>query len=159
MVDARLQGDPVKTDIVVVVDDDRRVRESIQSVVESAGHATFASSTAEQFLRSGTLAEAGCLIADVRMPGIDGIELQRRVRVARPGLPIVFISAHEDDQVREQALAGGAVKSLYKPFDAADLLGVIERVLTKSPDLGDPSTTAALGMVATHCAMWTQRRL
>ena len=71
---------PVKTHIVVVVDDDRRIRESIQSMVESAGHAMFVFATAELFLQSGMVAEAGCLITDVRMPGIDGIELQRRVQ-------------------------------------------------------------------------------
>lgn len=124
---------PVKTHIVVVVDDDRRVRESIQSMVESAGHATFAFVTGEQFLQSRTLAEAGCLITDVRMPGMDGIELQRRVNAARSQLPVIFISAHEDEEVRQQALAGGAVTFLYKPFDAAELLRVIERALIRSP--------------------------
>ena len=128
----------VKTHIVVVVDDDRRVRESIQSMVESAGHATFAFATGEQFLRSDTLAKAGCLITDVRMPGIDGIELQRRVRVARPQLPVVFISAHEDGDVRQRALDGGAVTFLYKPFDASELLRVVERALIERRyDRGD----------------------
>jgi FixJ family two-component response regulator len=122
----------VKTHIVVVVDDDRRVRESIQSLAESAGHATFAFATAELFLQSGMMGEAGCLIADVRMPGIDGIELQRRVRAARPQLPVIFISAYENDGVRQQALAGGALTFLYKPFDAAELLRVIERALIRS---------------------------
>jgi FixJ family two-component response regulator len=128
----------VKNHIVVLVEDDRRVRESIQSMVESAGHITFAFSTGEQFLQSDTLAAAACLITDVRMSGIDGIELQRRVRVARPQLSVVFISAHEDDDVRQQALAGGAVTFLYKPFDAAELLRVVERALIDSrPDRGD----------------------
>lgn len=123
---------PLKTDIVVIVDDDRRIRESIQSVVESAGHAMFVFATAELFLQSGMVAEAGCLITDVRMPGIDGIELQRRVRAARPQLPVIFISAHEDDGVRQQALTGGALTFLYKPFDAAELLRVVERALIRS---------------------------
>lgn len=123
---------------IVIVDDDRRVRDSIESVMESAGHATSAFATAEEFLRSGTLAETGCLIADVRMPGINGIELQRQVRIVRPLLPLVFISAHEDDDIRRQALAGGAVTFLYKPFDAAELLRIIERALNDArPDRGD----------------------
>lgn len=122
----------MKGHIVVVVDDDRRIRESIQSVVESAGHTTFVFPSAELFLQSGMVAGAGCLIADVRMPGIDGIELQRRVRAERPELPVIFISAHEDDGVRQQALAGGALTFLYKPFDAAELLRVIDRALIRS---------------------------
>ena len=121
----------VPKQIVVAVDDDRRVRQSIQSVVESAGYATLAFATAEQFLQSGALADASCLIADVRMPGIDGIELQRLARLDRPLLPVIFISGHEDDDVRRHALSGGAVNFLYKPFDAAALLSIIDGVLKK----------------------------
>jgi FixJ family two-component response regulator len=117
--------------IVVAVDDDRRVRQSIQSVVESAGYATLAFATAEQFLQSGALADASCLIADVRMPGMDGIELQRRARLDRPLLPVIFISGHADDDVERHALAGGAVDFLSKPFDAAALLSIIDGVLKK----------------------------
>jgi FixJ family two-component response regulator len=115
----------VKTHIVLV-DDDRRVQESIVSMVESAGHTTIAFSTGDEFLHSGTLAETACLITDVRMPGMDGLELQRRVRAEYPELPVIFISAHENDDVRRQALAGGAVAFLYKPFDAAELLRIID---------------------------------
>ena len=70
--------------IVVGVDDDIRIRESIASLVESAGFASLVFPSAEEFLRSGTVTEISCLITDVRMPGIDGIELQRRVRSNRP---------------------------------------------------------------------------
>jgi CheY-like chemotaxis protein len=124
-----IAGTPIP--IVVAVDDDRRVRQSIQSVVESAGYATLAFATAEQFLQSGALAEASCLIADVRMPGMNGIELQRRARLERPLLPVIFISGHADDDVRRHALADGAVTFLYKPFDAAALLSIIDGVLKK----------------------------
>src|SRR5216683_4531493 len=104
--------------IVVGVDDDFRVRESIESLVESAGFAPLVFSSAEAFLQSGKLNEAICLITDVRMPGMDGIELQRRVRLERPKLPIIFISAHFDVEIRQRALDGGAVDFMYKPFDA-----------------------------------------
>jgi FixJ family two-component response regulator len=117
--------------IVVGVDDDVRVRESIESLVESAGYASLVFGSAEEFLQSGTLATASCLIADVRMPGMDGIKLQRRVRLERPRLPVIFISAHNDDDIRRRALDGGAVDFLYKPFDAADLLGAIDRALNE----------------------------
>ncbi len=118
--------------VVVGVDDDFRVRESIESLVESAGFATLVFSSAEAFLQSGRLAEATCLITDVRMPGMDGIELQRRVRLERPKLPVIFISAHHDDEIRQRAFDGGAVEFMYKPFDAADLLRAIDRGLNRS---------------------------
>ena len=118
--------------IVVAVDDDYRVRESIESLVESAGYTSLTFSSAEQFLRSGMLALTVCLITDVRMPGMDGLELQRRVRLERPTLSVIFISAHYNDEVRQRALDQGAAGFLYKPFDAADLLGAIRPALSQS---------------------------
>ena len=117
--------------IVVGVDDDPRVRQSIESLVESAGYAPLVFSSAQEFLQSGTLAGAACVIADVRMPGMDGIELQRRIRVERPQLPIIFISAYYEDGVRQRAIGGGAMDVLNKPFDADDLLGAIGRALAE----------------------------
>ena len=119
--------------VVVAVDDDFRVRESIESLVESAGYAPQVFSTAEEFLKSGTLAVAACLITDVRMPGMDGIELQRRIRLVRPELPVIFISAHNSTETRQKAIDEGAVDFLYKPFNAADLLAAIQAALTKAP--------------------------
>jgi FixJ family two-component response regulator len=120
-----------ETQIVVGVDDDFRVRESIESLMESAGYAPLLFSSAE-FLQSGALAATICLITDVRMPGMDGIELQRRIRLERPGLPIIFISAHYDEEPRQRALDGGAVAFLYKPFDGVELLGVIQSALNNN---------------------------
>jgi FixJ family two-component response regulator len=113
------------TAIVVGVDDDRRVLESLDSLMATAGYVVLLFSSAEDFLQSGRLVAAACVIADVRMPGMDGIEMQRRIRVARPELPIIFISAHCDDAVRRQALDGGAIGFLHKPFDPVDLLAII----------------------------------
>jgi FixJ family two-component response regulator len=118
--------------IVAAVDDDFRVRESIKSLLESAGYAPLVFSSAEEFLQSGALAAATCVIADVRMPGMDGVELQRRIRLERPQLPVILISAHYNAEVREAAIGEGAVDVLYKPFDAADLLKIIQSVLTNS---------------------------
>jgi FixJ family two-component response regulator len=118
--------------VVVGVDDDFRVREAITSLVESAGYACRVFSSAEEFLQSETLAGTSCLITDVRMSGMDGIELQRRARLVQPDLPIIFISAHRDDDIRQQALDGGAVDFMFKPFDAAGLLGVIDRAVKQS---------------------------
>jgi FixJ family two-component response regulator len=122
----------VAEQVVVGVDDDFRVREAITSLVESAGYASRVFSSAEEFLQSGTLAATSCLITDVRMSGMDGIELQRRARLVRPELPVIFISAHRDDEIRRQALDGGAVDFMFKPFDAAGLLGVIDRAMKQS---------------------------
>jgi FixJ family two-component response regulator len=119
--------------IVVGVEDDFRVRESIESLMESAGYVPRVFSSAEEFLQSGTLAWATCLITDVRMPGMDGIELQRRIRLERPKLPVIFISAHYDDETRQRALDDGAVGFLYKPFNALDLLEAIQAALNDSP--------------------------
>jgi FixJ family two-component response regulator len=118
--------------IVVAVDDDFRVRESLESLIESAGYEPVVFSSAEEFLQSGTLTAATCVITDVRMPGMDGIELQRRIRLERPDLPIIFISAHNHAEIRQKALDDGAIDFLLKPFNAADLLEVIQAALAKA---------------------------
>lgn len=115
--------------VVAAVDDDFRIRESIESLLESAGYAPVVFSSAEEFLRSGTLAAATCVITDARMPGMDGIELQRRIRRERPKLPVILISAHYNPEARQTAIDEGAVDFLYKPFDAADLLKIIQAVV------------------------------
>ena len=115
--------------LVVGVDDDFRLRESLKSLVESAGYAAATYSSAEEFLESGALAGAACLVTDVRMPGMDGVELQRRIRMERPELAVIFISAHQDDEARQRALDEGATRFLYKPFDGAELLRTIEGAL------------------------------
>lgn len=114
------------------MDDDFRVRESIESLVESAGYEPLLFSSAEAFLGSGALSRVTCLITDVRMEGMDGIELQRQVRRDRPELPVVFISAHLDEAVRRQALEQGAAGFLYKPFAPAELLSLIDRIVSPS---------------------------
>ncbi len=118
--------------IVAAVDDDFRVRESIASLLESAGYAPFVFSSAEEFLQSGTLAAATCVITDVRMPGMDGIELQRRIRLERPTLPVILISAHYNAAIRQKAIEDGAIDFLYKPFDATDLLKIVQSAVTKA---------------------------
>jgi FixJ family two-component response regulator len=115
--------------IVAAVDDDYRVRESIESLVASAGHTPMVFASAEEFLQSGAPESAICLITDVRMPGIDGLELQRRVKLKYPRLPVILITAHYDNEIRQRALSQGAAGFLHKPFDAAELLVAIELAL------------------------------
>jgi FixJ family two-component response regulator len=118
--------------VVAVVDDDRRVRESLESLIESAGFTAQVFGRGEDFLQRGHLTETSCLITDVRMRGMDGLELQRRVRLARPELPIIFITAHYDDEVERRALAEGAVCFIRKPFDAGELLRATRVALGKA---------------------------
>ena len=119
----------VEKHIVAAVDDDRRVRESIESLMESAGYAPVMFSSAEEFLRSESLAEASCVVTDVRMPGMDGFEVQRRIRLERPKLPVILISGRYSAETRERALKEGAVEFLCKPFDALGLLEIIQTAL------------------------------
>jgi FixJ family two-component response regulator len=118
--------------IVAVVDDDPRVRESLESLIESAGLTARVFSHAEDFLRGAHLAATGCLITDVRMPGMDGVALQRHVRGVRPELPVIFITAHHEDEVERRALAEGAACFLHKPFDAGELLRATRTALSKT---------------------------
>jgi FixJ family two-component response regulator len=118
--------------IVVGVDDDLRVRESMERLMESAGYTPLVFASGEEFLQSGTLAEAACLITDVRMPGIDGLELQRSIRLVRPQFPVIFLTAYYDEHTRRQALHEGAVAFMSKPFDTSALLSLIERAVNES---------------------------
>ena len=113
--------------VVATVDDDRRVRESVQSVLESAGYEAVGFASAESFLLSGALSSVTCVIADVRLPGIDGTELQRRIRQERRQLPVIIITAHDDHEIRQQVLRDGAVAFLVKPFDGGELLEHVAR--------------------------------
>ena len=127
--------------VVAVVDDDPRVRESLESLIESSGLTARVFSHADDFLRGGHLAATSCLITDVRMRGMDGLELQRRVRLVRPELPIIFITAHHDDQIERRALAEGAAFFISKPFDAEELLRATRTALSKSSTKPIESTT------------------
>jgi FixJ family two-component response regulator len=119
--------------IVAIVDDDPRIRESLESLIESAGLKARAFSLAEDFLRGDLLAETSCLITDVRMPKMDGLELQRRVRLKRPELPVIFITGHHEDRIEQCAYAQGAAFFVRKPFDADELLRAIKLTLSKLP--------------------------
>ena len=118
--------------LIVGVDDDFRVRECLASLLESAGLFFVVFASAEEFLRSGKLAAAGCLITDVRMPGMNGIELQHQVRSERPELPCIFVSGHFNEETREMAVAGGAFALMDKPFDPEALLQTLHQAMQDS---------------------------
>ena len=115
--------------LISIVDDDDALRSSLENLIRSAGLRAQGFSSAEAFLRSNQAHETGCLILDVRMPGMSGLELQRLMAVADSHLPIIFITAHGDDDQRRQALEAGAVAFLLKPFYVEELLNAIDAAL------------------------------
>lgn len=112
-----------------IVDDDRSVRLALSTLLRSVGFDVHACAGGEELLQSGVAARGDCLIADIRMPGMDGFELQQALHAAGTSLPIVFISGHADDDARERAMAAGAVGLLSKPFSEADLLQAVRTAL------------------------------
>ena len=118
-----------KTKLVAVVDDDDLMRTSLQGLLKSVGLPARAFASGEEFLRSGQQHQVGCLIADIRMPGMSGLELQAKLNAERCRIPIIFITAHGDAQMRMQALRAGAVEFLAKPFDDEVLLESVRAAL------------------------------
>jgi len=115
---------------ISIIDDDESVREAVWGLVRSVGFAVSTFASAEEFLNSGRLGNADCLILDVCMPGMGGIELQRQLVAGRCDVPVIFITAHEDKGMRAQALRGGAEAVLIKPFSEEALLTAIHTALS-----------------------------
>jgi FixJ family two-component response regulator len=111
--------------LISVVDDDDSVRESLQGLIRSVGFAVQVFASAEEFLGSDHLRDTHCLILDVRMPGMNGLELQRHLAATRCAIPVIFITAHRNETARMQALKNGAVDYLCKPFSEEALLNAI----------------------------------
>jgi FixJ family two-component response regulator len=117
--------------LVAIVDDDDSVRGTLQELLRSAGFSSRAFESAEAFLGSGLQQETACLITDIRMPGMSGLELQTRLNCERCRIPTIFITAHGDEQMRFQALRAGAVEFLPKPFDDELLIETIRAALDR----------------------------
>ena len=111
--------------MVAVVDDDESFRTALQRLLRSAGFRVRSFASAEDFLKSGQQHETSCLVADIRMPGMSGLDLQAKLNADHCPIPTIFISAHGDEKMRLQAMRGGAVKFLEKPFDDAILLETV----------------------------------
>ena len=105
------------------------MREAVRSLLQAAGLRARAFSSAEEFLSSGQQYEIACLIADIRMPGMSGLDLQARLNAEQVKIPIIFITAHGDPRMRMQALRAGAVEFLAKPFDGERLLDSVRAAL------------------------------
>jgi FixJ family two-component response regulator len=115
--------------IVAIVDDDDLIRSALTGMLKSAGLPSQAFASAEEFLKSGQHHEIACLIADIRMPGMSGLELQAKLNAERCRIPTIFITAHGDEKMRMQALRAGAVEFMAKPFDDEVLLESVRAAL------------------------------
>ena len=118
--------------LISIVDDDDSVRQALKSLIDSVGFRSEVFGSGEEFLNSAYLLQTDCLIADVRMPGMTGLELQERLNAAGSPIPIVFISAHDDKEARTRGLRAGAIAFLQKPFSEDSLLGAISDGLDKT---------------------------
>lgn len=117
------------TRFISIVDDDKSVQSALQDLIEADGLSARSFGSAEEFLQSGLQHDTPCLIVDIRMPGMSGLELQAKLRADRFDTPIIFITAHGDARVRMQAMRGGAAEFLVKPFDDQVLLGRVRAAL------------------------------
>src|ERR1700688_4563878 len=118
-----------KSKFVVIVDDDDSMRSAVQDLLEAVGLPAQGFASAEEFLNSGKQHQTRCLITDIRMPGMSGLELQAQLNAERCRIPIIFITAHGDEKMRLQARREGAVEFLAKPFDNEVLIDSVRAAL------------------------------
>jgi FixJ family two-component response regulator len=115
--------------LIAVVDDDELVRGALQRLLKASGLGAVSFKSAEDLLKSGQLQDIACLIVDIRMPGMSGLELQAKLKAERCPIPIIFITAHGDAKMRTQAMRDGAATFLAKPFDNTVLLEAVHAAL------------------------------
>jgi len=118
-----------KTNLVAIVDDDNSMRAAVQDLLEAVSLPVQGFASAEEFLKSGKQRVTACLIVDIRMPGMSGLELQEKLNAEGCRIPIIFITAHGDEKMRAQALRAGAVEFLTKPFDDEILIESVRAAL------------------------------
>jgi FixJ family two-component response regulator len=120
-----------KSKLVAIVDDDDLMRSALQGMLKAVGWPAQAFTSAEEFLKSGQHHQTACLIADIRMPGMSGLDLQAKLNSEKCRIPTIFITAHGDEKMRMQALRAGAVEFLAKPFDDEILLESVRAALER----------------------------
>ena len=123
--------DTSKRSLLSVIDDDEMLRESLPELLREFGFAARAFSSGQEFLSSNYVDETRCLILDVAMPEMSGLDLQQELKRRGQAIPIIFISGQKDEDVRKQAFRQGAVKFLYKPFSDSDLLEAVNAALDR----------------------------
>jgi len=119
--------------LVCIIDDDASVRKSLASLLKSAGHTALPFASGEEFLATGPLDDAACVLLDLKMKGMGGLDVQRLLVQRNPALPVILMSAHGDDESVRRALAQGAVAFLRKPFPSDDMLNLIDQVASGAP--------------------------
>jgi FixJ family two-component response regulator len=127
-----MSSDTSRPQVVAVVDDDESVRDALSSLLRSLGYAVAVFASAEEFLASPRRGNTGCLIADVRMPGMSGLELQQRLGSNDRRIPTVIITAHADHDAERRAVAAGAVAFLRKPFQELALIDAVRSALAST---------------------------
>ena len=120
---------PKRRKIVAVVDDDPSMLNAAESLLDAQGFATMVFASAEEFLDRGAATQVDCLLLDIHLGGMSGIELRRRLKDLGSTLPVIFMTALEDESVRKQALKAGCVAFLRKPFQARQLLEAIKKAV------------------------------
>ncbi len=141
--------------IVYVVDDDTSIREALSSLIESAGLRVQTFASAQEFLQLKRPNTPACLVLDVRLPGLSGLELQRKLSPARTRIPIIFITGHGDIPMSVQAMKAGAVEFLPKPFRDDQLLEAIQQAIER--DLKSLKINAELAELEAHYSSLTPR--
>jgi FixJ family two-component response regulator len=116
----------------VVVDDDSEIRKALESLLWSANFRVVSFPSAEDALKSGALTDASCLITDIRLPGMQGHELQHRIKNEHPNLPAIMVTGHRDEKTKQGVLSNGAAAFLFKPLDPGDLLRAVNSAIAKS---------------------------
>ena len=120
--------------LIAIVDDDESVREALKSLMRSVGFSVETFASAEDFLQADCLSATACLLLDLRLPGISGLELQRQLGAARRRVPIIFVTAHGNESQQREALERGAIDFLRKPFREEALLDAVQSALRRSAD-------------------------
>lgn len=119
----------MREQLVAVIEDDESYRGAVQRLLHTAGLSVQSFDSAEAFLNSGRQHVTGCIVTDIRMPGMSGLELQSKLNSEHCSIPTIFITAHGDEKLRLQAMRGGAVKFLVKPFEGETLLEAVRVAL------------------------------
>ena len=138
---ARVNLSRSEVPVISVVDDDPSVVEAVVSLLESVGYSAAGFTSAEEFVNSARLGRTACLVLDVRMPGMGGLELQRRLAARVDPTPIIFITAHSGDAISAEALRQGAVAFLRKPFSQDSLLEAVQAALARRAGSSAPEET------------------
>ncbi len=131
---------------IAIVDDDEALREAMECFVQSLGYNVSTFGSAEEFLNSEQINSTSCLITDLQMPGLSGLDLQDRLIAEGHRIPIIFLTGYPDENVRARAIKSGAIAFLSKPFNADRLIGYLDKALMASDTKGRMST---LGQAAT----------